>query len=912
MRMRQEQVVLLASVLLLGFMSWSLIKEAPTRKSSRRGSTLEMEHFAPPDIARAIPMEEVTPGLRRELFAPPRDTRPLPPLEMVEPPRLPLAGLLPPPSPGPSPAAFGTVLRRSAEVTDVPDLFAEAEAEGGFEDTSFEESAAEGDDGRRIRDLLAEAAADGNAFEDETPAERETRYAGYRSRYDWIQRAAGESEFGRIVNEERFGLKTDSSRANEAILFVRLDPETGREWFKNVGAPPIPYERDQMVDFSFAETVANQLEVETRLIGTQLTRGSFEEALALADYAVENRLEAPRALEVAEGLYRLCASYDTEDPAPRLGLANCFEAGFRFEEAFNEYSALLEPFGHRAEVHVRLARLEARFLMEEQAEARLREALSIDSASWEAKWALGGFLAGKGEFVEAIELLQQANRAAPNDPELIDVRVAIRNELADALYGSGELAEANRVYGQALSAQSSNQHAQAGQMTTALLLDSGAGAGSDNLGDGDGFELLLARGLLAMDAGDWVTARELFELAADGDPLRADRAYGALSYLAQVTGNPAEAFGYAEEALLRNPADPYALFQKGRLLGNQDDYEGARAALLGALEQELDFEDALVALGEMAFQLGRFTDAQRYLERALEINDVRAEVHALLGIDFLRLGSVPDARASFERARELDPVNPTAKCGLAWCTYLDGDVTEALVLLADVDEARRNEPEDDPWRLWSQEQITRVQDHSEKVEWRDNFNRKRLINGWLTREGTGPIVSMEDGAVKVEGVFDGPGTTQVYREYTASEFVSFEADVWIQSDSNVRAGVFVARERQRKRERDVIAEASVSRHKDGGCQVRFISQGQPEELTDMQQPLPTEQWVRLSITRSGESSATAMTLSMDGIPLIENRSLPSAGTATSPLLVGLFVEGEPGRTAKVKMENVAVIYRDRR
>ena len=82
----------------------------------------------------------------------------------------------------------------------------------------------------------------------------------------------------------------------------------------------------------------------------------------------------------------------------------------------------------------------------------------------------------------------------------------------------------------------------------------------------------------------------------------------------------------------------------------------------------------------------------------------------------------------------------------------------------------------------------------------------------------GAIVSMEEGAVKVEGMFSGPGSTQVYREYTASLFVSFEADVWIEPGSNVRAGIFVARERPRRGESDVIAEASVSRHKDGGCE----------------------------------------------------------------------------------------------
>jgi len=199
MRMRQEQVVLLATVALLALMSWALVSGETERRSRRTGTDLELEQFAPPDVARVIPDPEITPKLRRELFAPPRDTRPLPPLDLVEPPRRPLARLLPPAEPGPAPEAYGRVLRRDIEVTDGPDLFADAEGEAGFEDTAFEDVEGDGEDASAVRDLLRQAAEDDSPFEDETPAEREARFAGYRGRYDWIQRAIGEMEFGHAM-----------------------------------------------------------------------------------------------------------------------------------------------------------------------------------------------------------------------------------------------------------------------------------------------------------------------------------------------------------------------------------------------------------------------------------------------------------------------------------------------------------------------------------------------------------------------------------------------------------------------------------------------------------------------------------------------------------------------------------------
>jgi tetratricopeptide (TPR) repeat protein len=669
--------------------------------------------------------------------------------------------------------------------------------------------------------------------------------------------------------------------------------------------------RTDLASFGFADTVANDIEVREKKIGPELTRGTFEPALLLAGYCIEKRLDAPRALTIAEELYGAAAKYDPKDPEPRIGLARCYEAGFRFEEAFKVYRELLAGFEHHEEVHVALAELEERFLLHDQAEARLRAARQMNSGSWIGNYGLGRFLALRGQAAEALGYLKTANQNVPADKELMPVRVAIRTTLADAHFALGDLNEAEAAYRSALAADAKYERAQAGLLATQVL--AGKPVAAEVAAEGAGFELLLARGVAALMAGQHESARGLLRLAVDADPLRAHEAFAALSVLAEITGNAEEAMHLADEALERDPTNPFAQFQKGRLLGLQDDYEGARAALLGALEQELDFMDALVALGDVAFRLGRFEDAERYLERAVTVDDTRAEVHALRGLNLLRLGSIGAARTSFERALELERTEPTATAGIAWCFYLEGNSTEALTRIADIEEQRRNvvDKDKDPWITWSRTQIKRLQEHLQKVEWRDPFTRKRLANQWVTEESDGVQSSMADGAVQLSGQFNKEGRARVYRIYDASDFVSFEGDVWIdETNANGNIGIFAARERPSQRTgTELIAEAAVLRHKDGKVQLRFVRQGQAEDLRDMQQPFPTGKWVHLKLERRGESAEATVTLSMDGIPLIENLALPALAQSKSQLLVGLFTEGAPGRNVLVRMDNVAIVTR---
>ena len=92
---------------------------------------------------------------------------------------------------------------------------------------------------------------------------------------------------------------------------------------------------------------------------------------------------------------------------------------------------------------------------------------------------------------------------------------------------------------------------------------------------------------------------------------------------------------WIEEAHQADPTDAWTLYQRGRLLAARGDQEGARESLMGALDRELAFPDALIALGELAYRAGDHASAELYFERALAVDPARAEVHALRGENLL-------------------------------------------------------------------------------------------------------------------------------------------------------------------------------------------------------------------------------------------------------------------------------------
>ena len=890
MAVRKEIAFFLAFAALLGWRATSLVSSgevAPRGTRGKRAGGLDYVAQPVPDAALALPVPRAA-RLSRDLFSPPRDTEPLPPLGLELPPIEPLEVLGPPTAWGPLPATLGRYARRSRAVVEVPALFDLASEEETVEEPGGEDAGA-----------AALTALD--------PASRLEEVDAYKRQYDWVLNP--DLRFGYIKNANRYDLLDN----DEAIQFVEIDTTTGAPRWANA----IVYERDRGIEFGFADTAANRIELRSREFSDPLRPAELDQAIAFAEECVALRNEAPRALEIAEQMFHRAERVGTDSVRALLGLGRCYELAFRFDDALTVYLGLVQgEHQARAEPWARLGELYARFRLNERAEEALRTGVAKSRTSWEARLAYGRFLAAEERFEEAHQVLSEALAREPGEPSLRDARVAIRSELARTAVALGRLDEAAELFQRTRSADPDYDLGLAGMVSLAALRGGGLPDDEGLSGPDASFDLLFARGLAATYAGAWQAARRDLELALAADPFRAALPLRTLSWLADATGHPEEALAFVERALESRPRDPWSLYQRGRLLADIDDPEGAMESFRRALDRELDFPDVLIAMGQLSQKGGRHEDAERYYERALMLDDARPAVHSLRGFNHLALGAVVEAGDDFRAALRLDPDLASAANGLAWWSYARGDSGEALTLFAELADRRRNAPAGDPHRAYAEAQKDRILDHESKEVWSDRFDRVgRIQNDWKYDEGLGPIVDLAEGAVRIAGQFAKEGRTRLYRELPADRFLALEATVTIGVDSGaITAGFFVAREVRGSAgdSRTYAALELVRNGSDGRVQARITKRGVEEpalrDLTAFTWPLG--QPVRLRLERRGETTDdTTITFWMDDVPVLENAPVQSLGRSNQALRFGVFAEGKSGRVVDVLIDDVRVVRR---
>lgn len=915
MRVKKEVIVLLGALLVLGLLVMNRLDQQTGRARTRsQGSPPVFEELPAPNTALVDPLGRDPLSWERDPFSEPRDTRPLAPLPLEDPPLPALEALLPPPSVGPAPAYFGQFLRRPLQLSEVRGLFVTSDDELGedFDEFGSDADLSLTDEMRRRLEGLGYVEQP-TALADLSSEEREERIASWRRLYDWIKLSELETLYGSIQNEDPYGLE---ERPGEGLSFLEVNPETGLDRYPGQG--PVTYPRERVLEYKFADTPAHRIAEWRHAIGDTVSPGQLPEVLEFGAYCVTQRLEAPEALATAEEVFELLIAQFPDDPAPRLGLARTYEVGFRLEDAYAAYLGMLEEFGHHAGVHVALAQLEARLRLFESAEERLAEALRIDRASWRVQWALARYHAERGHWAQALEYAEAAHRFAPA-ASYQDQRTEIRNELGAARMANGDPQKAREIFEQVLKLEQDNSYARAGLHAAYVLdpsLETGLRPDQESESELDvGFELLIGRAIESMaygqlDAAEAQRAFVALETAAEMDPLRAWQAWRALSWLAEVTGYPEEAYQYIEYAYEANPTDAWTLYQRGRLLAQRDDPFGARESFQAALAEETDFSDALVALAELAYRGGAHDDAERYYERAVALDPQRSAVRARRGLNYLQLGELQLARSSFEGALQADPENGLARAGLAWCAYREGDTERARQLYAELDDLFRNRAEDDPFRVFAREQMERVEEHLNKEQWTDRFERRSLRRGWHPDEMASPTISLVDGQMVMRGTFERDGRVRAFQTLAAPRFVSLEAVLTVGPENNARVGIFVAKERQlRGGGSEATSEIAVGRHRDGPVQVKVRENSSSEAAwVDLEFPeWPVGQPVRVRIEREGEGSSTTGRLLVDDFTVLEGAALRSLFASTSDLRFGIFVEGSSGRQADLAVDVVDVV-----
>jgi predicted Zn-dependent protease with MMP-like domain/Flp pilus assembly protein TadD len=179
----------------------------------------------------------------------------------------------------------------------------------------------------------------------------------------------------------------------------------------------------------------------------------------------------------------------------------------------------------------------------------------------------------------------------------------------------------------------------------------------------EGAEAHNSRGEILWDEGKVEEALAEFELATKADPKLITAQLNRAEILVEEFGSHEEAVAHCDRMLgaegdlprLDRSAEAEVHYLKSKALFYQDQLDGAlflvRRALKAAGEQGVfrAFE------GQILFEMGRFEESRRQLERAVSIESDAPHSLYYLGLVHERLGDAGEAERAFTRAATLDP-----------------------------------------------------------------------------------------------------------------------------------------------------------------------------------------------------------------------------------------------------------------
>jgi tetratricopeptide (TPR) repeat protein len=322
----------------------------------------------------------------------------------------------------------------------------------------------------------------------------------------------------------------------------------------------------------------------------------------------------------------LCARQRRDLPAAVEHLAAAVAAAPNDRAARHEYATTLRELGRLGE-----------------AEAAYQQTLAADPGWFPAFMGLGLCARQRRDLPAAAEHLAAAVAAAPNDR-------GARHEYATTLRELGRLEEAEAAYRQLLAAHP------------------------------DWSPALLGQGLCARQRGDRAEAMARFQAAAAAMP---DNSAAWLEVLTEHTdaGRLDEARAIAARMLERDRACPQGWLGLGRI----ERQAGNRAAALEAFEQGHarcpGQQNFLIEMGIETQALGRFAEAETWLQQAASIERLAPLALTLLGEQARMAQRFEDAVTLFRRSVERRDAPVSSHTALAQTLADLGRPEEALATL---------------------------------------------------------------------------------------------------------------------------------------------------------------------------------------------------------------------------------------
>lgn len=755
--MRKEQALLLLVVAIGAWMAIGYWNDT----YRRRGIGKPAKPYEP--TAAYMPFladPKADPGLGKDVFLEPSETRPLPPANLPFPP----LDALPPiavPLPVGQQAGAYSALRVELETVVV--------AEGkGSEARAPATPVNSANGGQNTA---------GVSIQDPLSPEQLAR------RYDRLISTDGYNKrWGFFVGPDdlKYKLANSAGPYSEkiSIRFRWIDERTG----KQVGVANYP--GNEVKQLELARTIKNVVECRDRKV--PWTPTGLTQQVEFLRWMIEEGRREPWVFTKAmlrANKHIECAHYEVD--AYRIK-KRILRAKGDLEGEWELYQELPEKLVESAFRYQGMGELQAMLGLRKLAESNLRKAVELGPADPRTHGALTRFLLGEGHPGEAVieaDLAMRDRRRL----EYPDERLELDRTVVGAHLAVGDVAGAKAALPANVPLEFTDQRRflqacvdYADGDLKAARSDFEACAASGQVPDA-------AFGVAAcqLRQGEVVAARDAFQLVAEQNPrLRHLALAGRGLALEHIRGEQAAALEALEAAQEANPQHPYVLYLLGRQRRRGGDLEGAVEVLKQALARRDDLKEALAELA-LSYQsiYHRDTDASalghavRYSDRlvaseAASLNgDHKPTVlyREMQGLFHFEAGDYRGARAAFEAGQQRSEF---CKIGLAIVAYKQKRYAEARDIL---DDLTRHLPLRHPKRVFAEDLVARMDAHDNLEQVHDSFDGDHLPKSWHTEVEGSVHPQPRGGELRITGPLRGRAVVMAWRELPGTgRFVSLD------------------------------------------------------------------------------------------------------------------------------------------
>lgn len=892
MNLRKEQVLLIAA-LLLGAYSYKSMQsgEAPQYRFSS-----ETRDYTPEPLPASVLAAPVTVAVpKRDWCREPSETQPLPPRPLAFPARPPLSVIGLPLQLGPD-FAEAQLLRVSGEVVEGVEL---AGAAGG--------------------NSAAPPPTETNEPQAATSTQAD-KMARYEKLYDrvWNLQNVKVPQFGILEypGGDPFDLEEPGCDFSDKKVYLQrfsLEKEKllpGRDLLDG----------KEITKVRLKENLGNEVAREVRKVPPTL--GNLQDRRRLIDWLLQKGREDASIYDEAQKQAKLF--FDQAKSLEGLQLiARVLRARGDLQAEYELYQKLPERFADSAFRFEGLGKLEARLGLDADAERDLRAAVQRGPQDSRLRSSLADFLRTHGRAKAATAEADQAlaNIGVVTDQEELErvVRILVGCRLA-----VGDIDGAREVLRRAPDAPaylSGCVDYAAGQLPLALEAFQQAAGSADAMPAALGVGASQLR--LGKDASDaqWQAAQAAFLVVGDQAPLLRHRALTGMALLCLRIGQRDQASSYLDRALEAAPGDLYALYLRARLLRDGGDLQQAQQVLTEVLQKRDDFVYALAERATLHAQIGEgasdleqaqnFVAAMRYADRAvalapkpvpLELIELQARLHFLAA-------DLPGAEAAFAAARELASSEPDklfGRAGQILCDYKRNHVDDTRnQLLKMIDDL----PKDQSMRLWAEATLKDIDDHSQKEQLDDRFDRAELGNLWKRQSDAQLRPEVKDNQLVLAGKLSRIAEVNAERIEVikrAGNFLAVEVGMQVGSKQARDTDCGLRIKTVNRGGSQSGFEAWIGLH-DGNPYLR-IQDGKDEPITvPLQATLEADKPVRLRfevVPRDQAQKQFALQCYWNGVLVYEDQKLTNLQRGTpGELLTILFARGAANATLDVRFDD---------